>query len=1250
MRRDKNNGAVFMRLFFVPALFLAGLFIFINPVHAEANWQNTFSYYNFDTYNNNTWIDNSSNNFNIPDQSQLVLGLGKFVNAQYYNSGQTYAIGENFFESERAIQENGYISFSFWYKLNENLADNPYGVYNRPNGNGPLYKTVWAQSCYTCGNAFVQINLGDVEEDSSFKVLFLYDKNNEPYDQFKYISGNLPTDQSWHNIVIVWKTNDPTAAGGGIWVDGIKDAQAQYNNPFGEPMTLLKEDNGCESYLGPYNRYDIAIDDLAIVKGQITEDQINSLQTESYGDMLGAKPGQNPTLASLSQLKSDGTTAISEGGGTAGKIILQGTPTSPSGNQVQLQVEVKPADSAFNGAPTATSSFAASGQLASIAVSNLSVGQYHWQARAVDSQGNVSAWQTMSNSPVATDFSILHKPVIFVPGIMGSVLNEKMPLINLQLWPEPADILSYFSIISPSTNLLTYISYQENPLLNQLVMDGTGNSVNNIFATDAIRKVLAVDDVYGGLINSLKADGYQENQDLFIFPYDWRLDIDQVAGDSSICQSTTTLKCLIENVKQKTNSDKIDIIAHSMGGLVVKDYAAKFGQDSIGKFIDIATPHLGTPRAAKVLNYGDNMDIFYLNPGSLKNISQNMPSVYQLLPSEKYFSLPGDDYGYYINNSTPANLNLPTGKLNYSDSMQFLSKTGADNRNYLLNKNSLLHSQIDNIGIADSYNISGCGLATVGKIISNGKKASFLDKYGIRYVDGDDTVPLKSSDYYGESDREYYLQGGQHGNISGNKSVDDFIGLVLADKKNVFDFSANPDFKSSTASCGISGQELSFHCPADMNIYDDQGNHAGPLANGDIENNIPGAQYDMIDGNKFVFLPQGGNYKITGNATGTGTLEIAVDAINNDEYVKTTYFNSIPLVSTATRVELNLNASQNNITVKVDVNGDGIFEQIKTPDSVLTGDQVNDFVKPATNISIAGTKGGNGYYVSAVKVNLTATDDNSGILKTEYSLDGGKSWIKYGGAFTVSQDGTSTILYSSTDKAGNREENKIATIKIDQSKPTISVLLPQENQEISRDDKLNVTYFTTDNFSGAATATAKIYLDGQIISTSTIDLFKQNLGAHQIKITIQDLAGNQGTQTVNFSVTTDIDGIISDINRAYAEKMITKVDVKNALISDLTEIKNFQEKYGQRINKEKDMRDEATAQCLKHKNSIWCQKKIGNIFDRFEYQLNKIDQVVLKLKYNLILTKLDLYLKTRLINQAGYNIIKEDIKYLVSKL
>ena len=46
-------------------------------------------------------------------------------------------------------------------------------------------------------------------------------------------------------------------------------------------------------------------------------------------------------------------------------------------------------------------------------------------------------------------------------------------------------------------------------------------------------------------------------------------------------------------MKQVTKKDKIDIITHSMGGLVVRRYMQVFGSDSIGKLILIAAPNNG---------------------------------------------------------------------------------------------------------------------------------------------------------------------------------------------------------------------------------------------------------------------------------------------------------------------------------------------------------------------------------------------------------------------------------------------------------------------------------------------------------------------------------------------------------------------------------------------------------------------------------------------------------------------------------
>lgn len=53
------------------------------------------------------------------------------------------------------------------------------------------------------------------------------------------------------------------------------------------------------------------------------------------------------------------------------------------------------------------------------------------------------------------------------------------------------------------------------------------------------------------------------------------------------------LKDIIEVTKKKTNKDKVNLVAHSMGGLVVRRYLQIFGSDSVDKVIFIAVPNHG---------------------------------------------------------------------------------------------------------------------------------------------------------------------------------------------------------------------------------------------------------------------------------------------------------------------------------------------------------------------------------------------------------------------------------------------------------------------------------------------------------------------------------------------------------------------------------------------------------------------------------------------------------------------------------
>ncbi|HIQ22917.1 MAG TPA: hypothetical protein EYH34_16955, partial [Planctomycetes bacterium] len=88
-----------------------------------------------------------------------------------------------------------------------------------------------------------------------------------------------------------------------------------------------------------------------------------------------------------------------------------------------------------------------------------------------------------------------------------------------------------------------------------------------------------------------------------------------------------------------------------------------------------------------------------------------------------------------------------------------------------------------------------------------------------------------------------------------------------------------------------------------------------------------------------------------------------------------------------------------------------------------------DTTPPATTADLSGTLGQGGWYVSDVRVSLSAVDGTSGVAVTEYRIDGGL-WHVYHGPFTVSGDGSHTVEYRSTDNAGNAEDTRSVSVPI----------------------------------------------------------------------------------------------------------------------------------------------------------------------------------------------------------------------------
>lgn len=101
---------------------------------------------------------------------------------------------------------------------------------------------------------------------------------------------------------------------------------------------------------------------------------------------------------------------------------------------------------------------------------------------------------------------------------------------------------------------------------------------------------------YNGLINTLKNIGYQENVNLFLFPFDWRQSIEKTSNDLNSYLQT--------KIWDNNPNQKINIVGHSLGGLVGRIFAQK-NKGKINQIISVGSPHFGTVQFYKPLEAGE---------------------------------------------------------------------------------------------------------------------------------------------------------------------------------------------------------------------------------------------------------------------------------------------------------------------------------------------------------------------------------------------------------------------------------------------------------------------------------------------------------------------------------------------------------------------------------------------------------------------------------------------------------------------
>jgi len=601
-------------------------------------------------------------------------------------------------------------------------------------------------------------------------------------------------------------------------------------------------------------------------------------------------------------------------------------------------------------------------------------------------------------------FEVRNVPVILIPGILGTELKKGNDL----LWMDVANI--YFDV---GDIFLLPLWVRE---------DGTLGD-DGVSVYDVIRKKSFIYDIsdrttlydyFDGLINEFSNNGYVEGDDLFVFPYDWRL-------DNRI--NALNLKTKIDAALNQTSSPKVDIVAHSMGGLVTKQYILQNSEHRINSLIFLGTPHLGTPKALKALLFGDGFGfpLGLLSQSVMKRLAYNMFSSYQLLPSQTYVNNLGGYYYDYTSSTGPSVYTYQQVKTGLLDS--------GYNTIAIQSTESFHTQEFDSLSLEakgiNAYNIVGCNQATIQGIIKRNKPNQLGEtEYNLLLGAGDETVFLGSATGINlPSGHSFYATSVKHSKMPSNNNVRQLVVKLLTNTFSSADLPAS--IRQDDSQCVVNGKLVSLHSPVAIDIYDQNGNHVGYNTNGQLEENIPGVTYEELDGNSFVFLPDDilSSLQINLRATGSGSFNMRVSVVNNSNVDSVTYYNNVPITSVSTgNIVFD---SSNNPSLQLDINNTGNTTLI-TPSSALSGQSITDSIAPQTSASLIGSLSSFGMYESVVEIILDAADNSggSGLLKTVYSLDSGQTWQNYNGNLRFEVDGEYQFKYQSIDKVGNRESEK----------------------------------------------------------------------------------------------------------------------------------------------------------------------------------------------------------------------------------
>ena len=269
-------------------------------------------------------------------------------------------------------------------------------------------------------------------------------------------------------------------------------------------------------------------------------------------------------------------------------------------------------------------------------------------------------------------------PVIVIPGILGSKLED--PAIETPVWGAFT-----YGAADPDTvegARLVALPMEQGVPLSQLVDNVAPTTVLDNVEIDLALVVRGLEiEAYDEIITTLAAGAYRDetielatggpvNQEghftCFQYAYDWRRDISEQAV--VLHNRVLSAQQAAQEGFDLDEPPRVDVVAHSMGGLVLR-YYLRYGTQplpddgslpeltwagarNVGCAIIIGTPNAGSVLSLKQLIEGVNY-VSLITPTYRPAVLGSMPSIYQLLPRVRHNRVVNADTGEPIDFMDP---------------------------------------------------------------------------------------------------------------------------------------------------------------------------------------------------------------------------------------------------------------------------------------------------------------------------------------------------------------------------------------------------------------------------------------------------------------------------------------------------------------------------------------------------------------------------------------------------------------------